>query len=90
MEIIKYKEDVEKVTKMHGVNSLDEMDNSNTEHLKTAITAMPQLQERKRIIDMHMSLAMSLMELVKTRQIDHFFSIEESILKQVPGGAVLL
>lgn len=83
LEIIKYKEEVEKVTRGQGVTTLEEIDQNNTEHLKLAITAMPILQERKRVIDMHMTLALSLMDLVKERHIDQFFSLEESITKQV-------
>ena len=44
---------------------------------------MPELTERKRLINMHMSISMGLMEVVKARQLDTFFSMEESISKQV-------
>lgn len=71
------------MTKSQGINSFEEIDSNNTEHLKLAITAMPMLQERKRIIDMHMTIALSLMDTVKKRNIDQFFSLEESISKQV-------
>lgn len=90
-EIIQYKQDVEKVTRSCGVNSLEEIGentqvfvcstNSST-NLKLAITAMPELTERKRIIDMHMNIALNLMNLVKSRHLDVFFSMEESIQKQ--------
>ncbi len=81
-EIVKYKQDVDKVTQSCGVNSLEEI-GDNTNHLKLAMTAMPELTERKRVIDMHMSIALNLMNVVKARQLDVFFSLEENIQKQV-------
>ncbi|KAJ1569610.1 Vesicle trafficking between the ER and Golgi, partial [Nowakowskiella sp. JEL0078] len=83
-EINRYKADVEEVTKSCGVNSLEEMENdfsSNAKTLKVAITALPQLTERKRTIDMHMTIATALLKSIQERQLDLFFSLEESISK---------
>jgi len=85
IEINKYKKDVEDVTKQCGVSSLDEVDpndfSSNAKYLKSAITALPELTERKRTIDMHMYIATALLNAIKERKIDEFFSLEETIVK---------
>jgi len=85
IEINKYKKDVEDVTKQCGVSSLDEVDpndfSSNAKYLKSAITALPELTERKRTIDMHMYIATGLLNAIKERKIDEFFSMEETIVK---------
>jgi len=86
-EINKYKKDVEDVTQQCGVNSLDEVDpndfSSNAKHLKSAITALPELTERKRTIDMHMYIATGLLNAIKERKIDEFFSLEETQILEV-------
>lgn len=83
-EINKYKEEVSQVTKACGVSSLEEMDpsaafSSTTRTLSSAIKQLPQLTLRKKILDMHMNIATSLFESVRSRELDAFFSMEESI-----------
>lgn len=65
-EITKYKADVAELTKSCGVESLEEV-TDNTRNLALAITQMPKLTERKRIIDMHMNIAFALMNSIKER-----------------------
>ncbi|KAJ3414658.1 Vesicle trafficking between the ER and Golgi [Chytridiales sp. JEL 0842] len=82
-EINQYKKDVEEVTRSSGVTSLDEIDpGANAQNLKTAIEALPALTERKRTLDLHMDMASTLFKLIGERQLDAFFSVEESLGKQ--------
>jgi hypothetical protein len=46
------------------------------------MTAMPELTERKRVIDMHMNIALSIMNIVQERKLDVLFSLEENIQRQ--------
>jgi hypothetical protein len=46
------------------------------------MTAMPELTERKRVIDMHMNIALSIMNIVQERKLDVMFSLEENIQRQ--------
>ena len=85
-ELTKYKEEANEITRKTGASSLDDLqpDNPNTSahQLKAAITLLPELRERKAILDMHMNIATALLKGIKDRQLDNFFQIEENITKQ--------
>jgi uncharacterized membrane protein YvbJ len=87
-EINNYKRDVAELTQSCGVESLEEV-SDNTKNLALAITQMPKLTERKRIIDMHMNIAFALMNSIKERQIDSLFSMEEAVLTKQSKSALL-
>lgn len=52
----------------------------NTAKLTSAITSLPELIKKKAEIDKHMSIAMALLNSIKSRKLDVFFEAEEKIM----------
>ena len=44
-----------------------------------AVSSLPELTERKRVIDKHTNMATALLKEIKDRQIDNFVAVEEEL-----------
>ena len=83
-ELTKYKEETAAITKKTGVADLEDLQNdtsASAQHLKAAITLLPEMRERKNILDMHMNILAALLTGIKDRQLDNFFETEENVMK---------
>ncbi|KAL5604077.1 hypothetical protein BROUX41_002066 [Berkeleyomyces rouxiae] len=85
-ELTRYKEDTAEITRKTGTSSLEDLQNdvsasASAQHLKAAITLLPELRERKAVLDMHMNILAAVLAGIKNRQLDNFFQIEENVAK---------
>ena len=69
-----------------GVDNENEMAltmvTDNTAKITSAVNSLPQLLERKRLIDMHTNVATSILNHIKSRKLDTFFELEEKIMSK--------
>lgn len=60
-----------------------------TAKLQSAIGSLPELLEKKKLIDLHTTLATALLDNVKHRKLDVLFENEEKLLNGQGTGALI-
>lgn len=78
----KYKQGLEEVnrkTQMEEEEAASGL-SANTQNLMSAVNSLPELTERKRVIDKHTNIATQLLGEIKARGIDAFYHLEEEML----------
>ncbi|KAK7746330.1 Vesicle trafficking between the ER and Golgi [Cytospora paraplurivora] len=84
-ELNRYKEESAAITKKTGVSDLEhlEMDTSaSAQHLKAALTVLPELRERKGTLDMHMNILAAILSAIQKRSLNEYYSIESNVMRQ--------
>lgn len=80
-------DEIKQLKSTMGIDGENEMAfsmvNDNTERLTNAVNSLPQLLEKKRLIDMHTKVATSILNAIKSRRLDSFFEIEEKIMSKL-------
>ncbi|KAK4336521.1 hypothetical protein RND71_044237 [Anisodus tanguticus] len=64
-----------------GEENLD-LISDTTAKITSAVTSLPELLERKKLIDMHTSIATEVLEEIKKRKLDVYFELEEKLLSR--------
>lgn len=81
--VTKYKEDARRVTGNSDLEDPSAIDLARTTtSLKTALTAVPELAQRKKSIDMHMNIATTLLKAIGDRGLAQLFEAEETANRQ--------
>lgn len=79
-------EEIKKLKTTMGIDGESEaaftMVNDNTTRLTNAVNSLPQLMEKKRLIDMHTKIATNILNFIKARRLDSFFELEEKIMSK--------
>ncbi|CAD0199893.1 unnamed protein product [Chrysodeixis includens] len=88
-DLDKYRSSEAEVKKLKSSMGLDgESDlalslvSDNTQRLTSAVNSLPQLMEKKRLIDMHTTIATAILNAIKSRRLDSFFELEEKIMSK--------
>ncbi|CAH0560503.1 unnamed protein product [Brassicogethes aeneus] len=88
-ELEQYRSSEEEVKKLKSSMGIDgesdiamSMVSDNTAKITNAVNSLPQLLEKKRLIDMHTSVATAILNYIKCRKLDTFFELEEKIMSK--------
>ncbi|KAH6755472.1 Sec1/munc18-like proteins superfamily [Perilla frutescens var. hirtella] len=86
-QLNKYKKDVEEVNRRTGGDDAQFEGTDligNTKHLMNAVNSLPELTERKQVIDKHTNIATALLGEIKERSLNHFAEKESEMMAR--GG----
>lgn len=96
-ELEEYRSSEEEVKKLKSSMGIDNesdvalsMVTDNTSRITSAVNSLPQLLEKKRLIDMHTNVATSILNYIKSRKLDTFFELEEKIMSKAALDKSLL
>ncbi|CAO1307295.1 unnamed protein product [Diamesa serratosioi] len=88
-ELESYRNSEEEIKQLKSAMGMDgesdvaySMVNDNTARLTNAVNSLPQLMEKKRLIDMHTKIATNILNYIKVRRLDSFFELEEKIMSK--------
>ncbi|GAB4849105.1 Vesicle trafficking between the ER and Golgi [Ancistrocladus abbreviatus] len=83
-QLNKYKKDVDEVNRRTGGTNGAEFDGTdligNTKHLMSAVNSLPELTERKQVIDKHTNIATVLLGEIKERSLDSYAKKEYDMM----------
>ncbi|KAM0918025.1 hypothetical protein ACQ4PT_009388 [Festuca glaucescens] len=86
-QLAKYKQDVDEVNQRTG-GGRDEVEFDgtdligNTKHLMNAVNSLPELTERKKVIDKHTNIATALLARIKERSLSDYCDCEHDMLQK--------
>lgn len=72
-ELNRYKEESAAITKNTGVTNLEDIQmdtGASAQHLKAALTVLPELRERKVTLDMHMNILAAILNAIQKRALN--------------------
>lgn len=88
-ELEQYRSSEDEIKKLKSTMGIDgetdvafSMVNDNTAKLTSAVNSLPQLMEKKRLIDMHTKIATAILNFIKARRLDSYFEFEEKIMSK--------
>ncbi|XP_074640087.1 sec1 family domain-containing protein 1-like [Tubulanus polymorphus] len=88
-ELETYRNQEEEVKRLKSAMGLEGEDDSaismisdNTAKLTSAVSSLPELLEKKRLIDMHTNIATALLDHIKMRKLDLYFEMEEKLMSK--------
>lgn len=80
-------DEVKRLKEAMGLKGEDDeaisMLSDNTAKLTSAVSSLPELLEKKRLIDMHTNIATALLEHIKERKLDMYFETEEKLMSKL-------